>query len=263
MYEPRKVFLMPSFAPTVLPPAAREALAGHPTLGGGNLLQIAMASSPDPHVPFIHSHRPLANTDGELQHDFSLAQFDRLAQSWSVWYRSQGVQPGDRVAVWLEDSIAYSLHFYSLAQIGAVAVLINSHASQAIAPSLIEQTGPVGLYTDSGRQAVLAADGGPAGSFWTVTAEELPAPRAASLAAFLLLIAFDARPPHAAERISFVPWKVLEAGSATAESMFVLYWGYYQYVTTAIMEEKQQLKAATSDVGVPSEVGADPGDDDD
>ncbi|GAA1902393.1 acyl-CoA synthetase [Streptomyces sodiiphilus] len=169
-------------APTVLPPADREALAGHPTLGGGNLLQVAMAGSPDPHTPFIHSHRPLANTDGELQHDFSLAQFDRLAQSWSAWYLSRGVRPGDRVAVWLEDSIAYSLHFYSLAQIGAIAVLINSHASREIATSLIEQTGPAGLYTDRERQAVITVDGGPAGSFWTVTAEELPAPPAASLA---------------------------------------------------------------------------------
>ncbi|WP_436346049.1 hypothetical protein [Natronorubrum sp. FCH18a] len=53
----------------------------------------------------------------------------------------------------------------------------------------------------------------------------------------------------------------LVAGGPAA--MFVLYWGYYQYVTTSIMEEKQQMNAATSDVGAASEVGADPGDDDD
>lgn len=54
-------------------------------------------------------------------------------------------------------------------------------------------------------------------------------------------------------------WMV--AGGPVA--MFVLYWGYYQYVTTSIMEEKQQMKAAAADTGVSSEVAGEPGDDDD
>ena len=46
----------------------------------------------------------------------------------------------------------------------------------------------------------------------------------ASWAAFLLLIAVCALPLAAADRISFVPWKVLDAGSEAGDSMFVLYW---------------------------------------
>lgn len=52
----------------------------------------------------------------------------------------------------------------------------------------------------------------------------------------------------------------LVAGAPAA--MFVLYWVYYQYVTTAIMDEKEQMKA-TVGASATDEVGAEPGDDDD
>jgi acyl-coenzyme A synthetase/AMP-(fatty) acid ligase len=171
---------MTTFAPTVLTPEQRSALAADPTVGGGNLLRSALAANPHPDLPFLRSSRPIATPDGELREEFSLAEFDALAQSWSAWYLAQGVQTRDRVAVWFEDSLGYSLHFYALAQIGAVALLINSNASQAIATSLIQQTTPVGLYADQARLDRL----GPTadlGLSWTVAVEELPAPPAATL----------------------------------------------------------------------------------
>ncbi|MDG5821462.1 hypothetical protein [Natronococcus sp. A-GB7] len=54
-------------------------------------------------------------------------------------------------------------------------------------------------------------------------------------------------------------WMV--AGGPAA--MFVLYWGYYQYVTTSIMDEKEQLNASVGDASGTDEVGAEPGDTDD
>lgn len=53
---------------------------------------------------------------------------------------------------------------------------------------------------------------------------------------------------------------LVAGGPAT---MFVLYWLYYRYVTTSIMEEKAQLKASMETTSPASEVGAEPGDDDD
>ncbi len=173
---------MSAFAPTVLSPEQRSALAADMSVGGGNLLSSAIAANPHPELPFVHSYRAMVNTDGVEQHDFSLNELDQLAQSWSVWYLAQGVQPRDRVAVWFEDSIAYSVHFYALAQIGAIAVLINSNATRTIATSLIEQTAPVGLYADQARIDELG-DGlaGLTTLAWTQSLEELPAPAAAAL----------------------------------------------------------------------------------
>ncbi|MCJ1678234.1 acyl--CoA ligase [Streptomyces sp. APSN-46.1] len=171
---------MNSFAPSVLTPQQRAALAADSTVGGGNLLRSAIAASPAPDERFIHSSRPIATATGEPRQDFSLMEFDELAQAWSAWYLAQGVQTRDRVAVWFEDSIAYSLHFYALAQIGAVAVLINSNAPQAIATSLLEQTTPVGLYADQARLDILG-DTGELSLQWVQSLEELPAPPAATL----------------------------------------------------------------------------------
>lgn len=173
---------MGSNATSVLSPERRAVLAADTSVGSGNLLPSAVAANPHPDVPFLHSIRPVTNTDGRPQQDFSLVQLDALAQSWSVWYLEQGVQPRDRVAVFIEDSFAYSVHFYALAQIGAIAVLINSNASREIALSLMEQTSPVGLYVDRTRlERVAGGLDSLAGLRWTQVAEKLPAPAAATL----------------------------------------------------------------------------------
>lgn len=167
---------------TVLTLGQRARLAQDPRVGGGNLLKSAIEANPNPHLPFIHTLKPLTNTEGELQSSWSLLDLDWLAQSWAVWYVSKGVGPRDRVAVFLEDSFAYSVHFYALAQLGAIAVLINSNASKEIAVSLMEQTNPVGLFASRDRLDLI----GPEvmeikGMTWTQVAEEIPAPEGAPL----------------------------------------------------------------------------------
>ncbi|WP_441245321.1 AMP-binding protein [Kitasatospora sp. McL0602] len=173
---------MSEFALTVLSPDQRVKLAEDTTVGGGNLLRSAIAANPHPELAFVHSPRPVVNTDGQPQYDFSLVEIDELAQSWSVWYLAKGVQKGDRVAIFIDDSFAYHVHFYALAQIGAIAVLLNSNASQFIASSLIEQTGPVGLYASRGRLDELGdALGKLTSLLWTQAEDELPAPPKATL----------------------------------------------------------------------------------
>lgn len=166
----------------MLLPEMRAKVAEDPHLGGGNLLRYAMSTSPDPNRPFIRSGRPLVNTSGQQQSEFSLVDLDKLAQSWSVWYLSKGVGPRDRVAIYFEDTFAYSIHFYALSQIGAIPVLINSKAPGRIAMELCRRTKPIGLYTDKARLQAVSND---IDTFpdlrWIHTIEELPAPEANSL----------------------------------------------------------------------------------
>src|SRR5215469_5277726 len=93
---------------TVLSQEQRARLAADETVGGGNLLRSALAASPHPDLPFIRSATPLALPDGRQSRELSLLDLDLLAQSWSVWYLEQGVRPRDRVAVSIDDSLAYS-----------------------------------------------------------------------------------------------------------------------------------------------------------
>ncbi|MFJ6748332.1 MULTISPECIES: AMP-binding protein [unclassified Streptomyces] len=172
---------MTTFAPTVLTPEQRSVVAADASIGGGNLLRSAIRVNSQPGERFIYSSVPIGTLGGGSQQEFSLLEFDELAQAWSAWYLEQGVTTRDRVAVWFEDSIAYSLHFYALAQIGAVALLINSNAPREIAASLIEQTTPVGLYADQERLDRLGDTAGALGLKWTQALEELPAPPTATL----------------------------------------------------------------------------------
>lgn len=173
---------MPMSAGTILSPEQRARLAADPAVGGGNLLRSAINANPHPELSFIRTAAPLTNTSGELQDEFSLHDLDQLAQSWSVWYLEKGVRPRDRVAVYIDDSFAYSVHFYALAQIGAIAVLVNSKASREIARSLCEQTQPVGLFTDLSRMELIGARGTDLASLrWITTVEETAAPSAAVL----------------------------------------------------------------------------------
>ncbi|GLP82027.1 class I adenylate-forming enzyme family protein [Mycobacterium antarcticum] len=160
----------------------RSRLAAMSELGGGNLLATAMAVHPDPHIPFIRVGRPVINTAGFEQTDFTLAQLDSLAQSWSVWYHQQGVGPRDRVALYMEDTFAYTIHLNALAQLGAIGVLINSKASPALVLGLCERTTPVGIYTDRARLATISEGiGSLDGLRWVQLAEDLPAPPPAAL----------------------------------------------------------------------------------
>ncbi|EWM12191.1 class I adenylate-forming enzyme family protein [Kutzneria sp. 744] len=169
-------------ARTLLSAESRAKLAADPAMGGGNVLASALALSPNPDLPFIGTGRPIPTCDGGTTTEFSLRSLDRLVQSWSVWYLGQGVRPRDRVAVYIEDSFAYSVHLYALGCIGAIAVLVNSKAPKENALELIRRTGPVGVYTTAGRLDLLReglAD--LPGSRWIVLAEDVPAPPSAEL----------------------------------------------------------------------------------
>jgi len=172
-----------STTPTVLTQAQRYTLAHDDGFGGGNLLQAALAANPHPEMPFIRPVRPLVASDGKPLHELSLLDLDGLAQSWSVWYCEQGVRPRDRVAVYLDDTFAYSVHFLALSQIGAIPVLVNSRSSSAYVTALCRQTTPVGIYTSRERLQKLWREDPRAlqEMRWRQVAEKLPAPPASRL----------------------------------------------------------------------------------
>jgi acyl-coenzyme A synthetase/AMP-(fatty) acid ligase len=170
-------------ASTVLTQGQRFVLAHDQSFGGGNVLKAAIAANPNPEVPFIYPVRPVLGTDGQPLTAISLLTLDHLAESWSVWYRERGVGPRDRVAIYLEDSFAYSVHFHALAQIGAVPVMVNTRASSALAAALCRQTGAAGMYTDRMRLERLERDEleTVADLGWVEVVENVPAPPSAAL----------------------------------------------------------------------------------
>jgi acyl-coenzyme A synthetase/AMP-(fatty) acid ligase len=167
--------------PTVLTPELRSRVAADSGIGGGNLLHSMLTINPYPDEPFIHSLTPVPYTDGETRTEFSLRDLDHLVQSWSVWYQARGVRPKDRVAIFLPDSIAYFVHYSAIAQLGAIAVLINWKAPRESAVALCERTGAIGLYTDLEHLDRIGPDLDKLALRWITTIEEMPSPPSATL----------------------------------------------------------------------------------
>src|SRR5947208_557647 len=82
----------------------------------------------DPAVPGI---------DGARRAEFGIAALCALADAWSCWYRAQGVRPRDRVALYLEDSFEEHAHLAALAQLGAIAVVVNGRLPAEVALGLV------------------------------------------------------------------------------------------------------------------------------
>lgn len=126
-----------------------------PHLGGGNILHSILQVDREGDSPWLTIDDQWTDADGIKRSEFSLKQLDRLAQAWSVWYVERGVQPRDRVAIYLDDSFKYLVHLLALSQIGAIAVFLNGRLSVDDALVLCARTDPVGLYTDECRMRQL------------------------------------------------------------------------------------------------------------
>lgn len=134
--------------PTLVPMRERLRLADDPTLGGGNLLRHALEVSPNLDSPYLISEQPVEYIDNRSKSQFTLAEVDLLARTWSAHYTDRGVRPRDRVAVYLRDSFEDLLHFIALSQIGAIPVLINGRMRPDLAAGHCRRTGAIGLHTD-------------------------------------------------------------------------------------------------------------------
>jgi acyl-coenzyme A synthetase/AMP-(fatty) acid ligase/acyl carrier protein len=156
---------------TLLPRAGRVAVARDPGLGGGNLWQTALAHSRDPDAPLVVADPPIPGVDGTPCAEFGIAALCALADAWSCWYLAQGVRPRDRVALYLEDSFEEHAHLAALAQLGAIAVVVNGRLPAEVALGLMRRADVVGLYTDSAHLARL--DGAEKELRWAVTRSEV------------------------------------------------------------------------------------------
>jgi uncharacterized protein (TIGR00369 family) len=159
---------------TMVNAQTRDSLAERTDFGGGNAWRTALRTSPAPDAPLVLADQPLIDVDGRERAEFSIRQLVALADAWSAWYRERGVRPRDRVAVWLDDTFEDQVHLTALAQLGAIAVLINGRVPVESAVSLIRRTSPVGIYTDERHRELLARHHD-LGVGWTTTRADIGA----------------------------------------------------------------------------------------
>lgn len=109
----------------------------------------------------------------ELDSECTYAELNRMADGFAALARRMGVQPGDHVALWAENSIRWVAAFFGIIRAGAVATLMNySLPGQDIA-TLMRETDVTHLFYGGNRE--VSAD--PAAAARTAQAAGIPADR--------------------------------------------------------------------------------------
>lgn len=90
----------------------------------------------------------------------SYAALNRLADGFAAGLLTRGVQPGDRVATRLHNSVEYIAFIHAVARVGAILVPLNTRLTNAEIEYQIELTGPVLEIGDweSGAEGAIPLD---------------------------------------------------------------------------------------------------------
>jgi len=88
-------------------------------------MPVSAATMPALLAHHVHTHGDaIAFIEGERA--ISYREFDRQVTSTAAWLVQHGVQPGDRVAVWLVNRMEWLAMYFGLARIGAAMMTLNT-----------------------------------------------------------------------------------------------------------------------------------------
>lgn len=110
-----------------------DELLSDKSLGAGNFLTKLQKISPNPEGVVIQLDESVKLPSGQTTNSLSIKQLQDWSLSVAAWYEQVGIEQKDPVGLYLEDSIAYFIHFLALTYIGAIPVLVNGNLSAEIA----------------------------------------------------------------------------------------------------------------------------------
>jgi acyl-coenzyme A synthetase/AMP-(fatty) acid ligase len=134
----------------VAPMEARRKFLTDPDLGAGNFLQYALAHNPHKDIPLVYSHRTDERGHVALR-GHSLLELESIREGYARWYWSNGVRPGEPVALLIGEGLQPILHFLALSSIGAIPALVNDAMPIPTAKRYLDHVGVVGIVADDPR----------------------------------------------------------------------------------------------------------------
>ena len=87
------------------------------------------------------THRPDAPAFIEEGRAVSYREFDLLCRQSAAWAAAQGIQSGDRVAVWLVNRVEWLALWFALARAGAALVAVNTRYRAAELEYILQRSG--------------------------------------------------------------------------------------------------------------------------
>lgn len=121
-------------------------------LGAGNFFRLAASVGSTARKSVIELDRDFRLPEGRTVRQLDLAEIDALSDRVAAGFYRDNIRPKDPVAIFLEESVRYLIHYVALTKIGAIPVFINGALSPENAAKLISNVGAVALVCD-GRLA--------------------------------------------------------------------------------------------------------------
>ncbi|QKW10041.1 acyl--CoA ligase [Streptomyces sp. NA04227] len=126
-------------------------LLGNEQLGAGNAFPLACADEELARSVVLELDRSYTDHEGRLHDSLTLPQLDRITDALAAGYWRDGIRPKDPVAVFLEESVRYLVHYVALNKIGAIPVLLNSLMPSDLGQKFITRVGAVAVVSDRTR----------------------------------------------------------------------------------------------------------------
>ncbi|KPC58562.1 hypothetical protein ADL29_39785 [Streptomyces chattanoogensis] len=119
-----------------------------PGLGAGNFFRLAAAVGSDAENSVIELDKAYRHPKGGLARQLSLGELDALSDRVAAGFYRDGIRPKDPVALYLDESVRYLLHYIALTKIGAIPVFLNGRLTPDIAARFLSHVGAVAVVSD-------------------------------------------------------------------------------------------------------------------
>nr|BFD88179.1 hypothetical protein StreXyl84_75800 [Streptomyces sp. Xyl84] len=134
----------------VAPLSVREKFMTDPDLGAGNFLEHALRHNPNLDAPLVYDHRLDARGHVVLR-GYSLRELAAIRDQYARWYWTNGVRPGEPVALYIAEGLQPILHFLALTSLGAIPALVNDAMPVTTARRYLDHVGVTGVVADDPR----------------------------------------------------------------------------------------------------------------
>ncbi|MEV8017784.1 class I adenylate-forming enzyme family protein [Streptomyces sp. NPDC086554] len=134
----------------IAPLSVREKFMADPELGAGNFLEYALKHNPELDAPLVYDHR-LDERGHVTLRGYSLRELADIRDQYARWYWTNGVRPGEPVALYIAEGLQPILHFLALTALGAIPALVNDAMPVATARRYLDHVGVAGVVADDPR----------------------------------------------------------------------------------------------------------------
>ncbi|MFI6766025.1 class I adenylate-forming enzyme family protein [Streptomyces sp. NPDC050355] len=117
-------------------------------VGAGNFFRTAAAAGAVAGKSVIELDKDYHHPEGHTVREFTLAELDALTDRVAAGFQRDGIGPKDPVALFLDESVRYLIHYIALTKIGAIPVFLNSLLPPDIAATFISRVGAVAVVCD-------------------------------------------------------------------------------------------------------------------